>query len=264
VLKKGLLVAAAGAAALVGVAGAATDGKYAVPIGSDYETIALLSVGDQVPETSNPAKRFQMVGIPDGLGAYESRHDTVTIYMNHELGSAVLSEPVIGDPLNRGAFVSKIVVDEDGTVLSGERAYDTVYNESTLVGPAPEVGNATRGFARFCSGFLAGFEQGFDRPIYFTNEEVGGADSFDGLGGLSVAIFDNELHTLPKLGRFAKENTVVQPGAGHRTVAVSLEDGPAALDAAVENSQLYLYVGTKDRRRGASVLWCCWPRRAWW
>ena len=139
--------------------------------------------------------------------------------------------------------MSKLVLDEDGTVLSGERAYDTVYNENTLVGPAAEVGNSTRGFARFCSGFLAGSEQGFDRPIYFTNEEDGGANTFDGIGGLSVAIFDNELHTLPKLGRFAKENTVVQPSTGHRTVIMSIEDGPSALDPAVENSQLYIYVG---------------------
>lgn len=35
---------------------------------------------------------------------------------------------------------------------------------------------------------------------------------------------------------------------------VSLEDGPAALDPAVENSQVYMYVGTKERSRRASVL----------
>ena len=31
------------------------------------------------------------------------------------------------------------------------------------------------------------------------------------MGGLSVAIFDDELHTLPKLGRFSKENRSSSP-----------------------------------------------------
>jgi hypothetical protein len=106
-----------------------------------------------------------------------------------------------------------------------------------------------RQFARFCSGALAGPENGFDRWIYLTNEESDGASTFDGRGGVSVAIFDDEPHTLPRLGRFSKENTVVQPGHGTRTVIFSLEDGPATLD-----NQLYMYVGTKDRSAGASAL----------
>ena len=42
---------------------------YTVPVGSEYQIRPILSVGDQVPETSDPSKRYQMVGIPDGLGA---------------------------------------------------------------------------------------------------------------------------------------------------------------------------------------------------
>ena len=74
------------------------------------------------------------------------------------------------------------------------------------------------------------------------------------MGGLAVAIVDNNLHTLPKLGRFAWENTLVQPTQGNKTVIMGMEDGPAVLDPAQENSQVYLYVGKKDRSRGASVL----------
>jgi hypothetical protein len=106
-----------------------------------------------------------------------------------------------------------------------------------------------RQLARFCSGFLAGAANGFDRSIYLTNEEASSPETFDGQGGLSVAIFDGELHTLPKLGRYAKENTVVQPTQGTRTVIFPTEDGPATLD-----NQLYMYVGRKDRSAGASVL----------
>ena len=54
------------------VAGIAIIKPYAVGIDGDYYTKRLLSVGDTVPETSNPAKQFQMIGIPDGLGAHKS------------------------------------------------------------------------------------------------------------------------------------------------------------------------------------------------
>lgn len=244
--------------------------EYAVGIAVGYETTRLLSVGDRVPETSNPSKEYQMIGIPDGLGAHANANGTKTVFVNHELPAATLSEPVIGGPLNRGAFVSKFLLDAQGNVKSGERAYDRVYNENTFVGPAPEVGNTTRALSRFCSGSLAGPEHGFDRYIYLTNEEEGTpANSFDGKGGVAVAIFDNELHTLPKLGHFAWENTLIQPtnsgpfgspftslftGSDDLTVAMGMEDGPAALDPAVENSQVYMYVGRKDRSPGASVL----------
>lgn len=256
--RNGVLAAAAVAVAVAGAANAAIApiDTYADSLVPEYETVKLISAGDTVPvpETSDPTKQFQMVGIPDGLGAHRGPQGTRIVYMSQELGSAVQSEPVIGQPLNRGAFVSRLVLKEDGTVVSGERAYDTVYLDDTLVGPAAEVGNATRPFARFCAGSLAGPAQGFDRRIYFANEEEGGANSFDGKGGLSVAIFDNEAHALTDLGHFAWENTVVQPGTGKRTVIMGMEDGPNVIDPALENSQLYMYVGEKNRSKGASVL----------
>ena len=230
--------------------------RYTVGIAEGYETEAWLSVGDTIPETSHPSRDYQMVGIPDGLGSHRAQHGKRIVYMNHELTNSTNSEPVIGGPLNRGAFVSKLVVDRDGDVISGERAYDWVFDENTFHGPAAEVGNSTRPFSRFCSGSLATPEEhGFDRPIYLTNEEEGTpANSFDGMGGLAVAIVDKKLFTLPKLGRFAWENTLVQPTHGRETVVMSMEDGPPVLDPAQENSQVYMYVGRKENRRGATVL----------
>jgi hypothetical protein len=228
---------------------------YLRAVDPGYEVRPLLSVGDSVPETSDPTLRYQMLGVPDGLGAFANDDGTITLYMNHELPSDGTSEPVLGAPLNRGALVSRFTLDAQGNVISGERAYDQVYNEDLLVGPAPQADNTTPSFGRFCSAVLAGPAEGLDRPIYFTNEEAealnnrGVRGSFDGRGGLSVAIFDNEIHTLPKLGRFSKENTLVMSGTGRRTVIVSLEDGPSFAD-----SQLYMYVGTKDRSEAAGAL----------
>jgi Bacterial protein of unknown function (DUF839) len=246
------------------VAGAASSVKrYAIPLpGSGYETTALFSVGDRVPLTGNPSRQYQMVGIPDGTGAHRNSDGTRTIFMNHELPvspTVATSQPIIGDPLNRGAIVSKLVVDRRGNVLSGDRAYDVVYDESQaspVAQPAPDASNTTRPFSRFCSATLVGPPDGFDRWIYMPNEEEGTeANTFDQNGGVAVAIFDNELHTLPKVGRFAWENTVPQPDSrNNRTVVMGMEDGPFAVDPAVENSQVYMYIGTKDRSPGASVL----------
>jgi Alkaline phosphatase PhoX len=233
---------------------AATSVKpYVAPVGGDYQIRALFSVDDRVPLLGGaPGQEYRMVGIPDGLGAHANGDGTSTLFMNHELGFTAQSEPVVGGPKNRGAIVSQWILDADGDPVAGRRAYDQIFDENRLLGPAPVVGNEAqmpRQFARFCSGFLAGRANGFDRPIYLTNEESSGAETFDGKGGLSVAIFDGELHTLPKLGRFPKENTNVQPGQDIRTVIFPTEDGPATLD-----NQLYMYVGTKDRSADASVL----------
>jgi Bacterial protein of unknown function (DUF839) len=240
------------AAALTSSVSAATSVKpYVEAVGSEYQIKALFSVDDKVPVLGGTAgQQYRMVGIPDGLGAHPNGDGTSTLFMNHELNSNTLSEPVVGGPANRGAYVSQWILDADGDPIAGRRAYDRVFQENTLVGPAPEVGNSTRGLARFCSGFLAGPPHGFDRWIYLTNEEEQtAANTFDGRGGQSVAIFDNELHALPSIGRYAKENTVVQPGQGTETVIFSTEDGPATLD-----NQLYMYVGKKDRSANASVL----------
>jgi Bacterial protein of unknown function (DUF839) len=239
-------------AALAGSALAATAIKpYAEPVGSEYTIKALFSADDKVPLLGGaPGQQYRMVGIPDGLGAHPNGDGTSTLFMNHELNNTTLSEPIVGGPKNRGAYVSQWILDSDGDPMAGRRAYDRVFSEDTFVGPAPDATNTTRGLARFCSGFLAGPANGFDRWIYLTNEEEQtAANTFDGMGGVSVAIFDNELHSLPGLGRYSKENTVVQPQRGTRAVIFSTEDGPATLD-----NQLYMYVGRKDRSANASVL----------
>src|SRR5688572_32296451 len=97
-----------------------------------------------------------MVGIPDGLGAHPNGDGTSTLFMNHELNNTTLSEPFVGGPKNRGAYVSQWLLDADGDPIAGRRAYDRVFSEDTFVGPAPDVTNTTRGLARFCSASTPG------------------------------------------------------------------------------------------------------------
>ncbi|NJM55742.1 MAG: DUF839 domain-containing protein [Verrucomicrobiae bacterium] len=56
-------------------------------------------------------------------------------------------------------------------------------------------------------------------------------------------IFDRQLHTMPWIGRFAWENTLVRPDAGKYTVLMGMEDGPNTTD-----NQLYMWVGVKDKK----------------
>jgi hypothetical protein len=222
---------------------------YALPVGPDYTIIPLISSGDRVPRTGQPALQYQIVGIPDGLGAHRNSDGTLSIYMNHELVNLARSEPRWGEPLDSGALVSKLIIAPDGSVLSGDRAYQNVFVDNNLVGPAATISNSTPPFTRFCSGHLVWQEAGFDRPIYFCGEESGGTNTFDGQGGSLAAIFDNELHVLTKAPRIAWENAAVRPQSGPLTVMMCLEDGPEGPD-----SQLLMYVGVKDRRSGASPL----------
>lgn len=221
---------------------------YAVPVGADYSIVPILSVGDRVPRISDASQLFQMIGIPDGLGAYGNKDGTTTVFMNHETVGNALSEPIVGQPLYRGSFVSKLILGADASVLSGDVAYATVYAENLFVGPTATISNTTPAFSRFCSGSLSWKEAGFDRPIYFAGEETGGTNTFDGRGGVAVAIFDNAAWTLPKLGHLAWENAVVRPAKGKQTTIMCLEDGN------VGDCQLYMYVGRKDYRWGAGPL----------
>jgi uncharacterized protein DUF839 len=241
---------------------------------SPYWYEPLLSVRDIVRRTSKRTQRVQMLTIPDGLGALpgvrdgddERRSglvagrrgeddDRFALFMNHEHAKVEDQEFVLGAAKYQGAIITLWQLEaDDGEVEvdSGDLAYQVV--EDTLTGrrhgPA-RAGNVADAFGRFCSGFLAWDYRrfGFDRPIYFAGEEArAGADRtyYEELGGTAVAVFErkgrSELHTLPDLGFYPRENVI--PIAGYRgfTVLLGLEDGPAGYQ-----SQLHLYVGRQMR-----------------
>jgi hypothetical protein len=222
--------------------------------GAGWTTQPIISAGDTVPETGASGQQFRMVGLPDGLGVdqassgHRRKGSAIRVLATHEMPQAELSEPRVGRPKQRGAFASELLLTRDGKVISGRRAFDRVYQDGMLVGPAADASNTTPAFSRWCSAFLAGASEGLDRPIFFANEESGPTagggptTSFSPLGSQSVAIFDNEAHALSALGHFPRENTLVMRGTGKRTVILSTEDGPRNTD-----SQLYLYIGEKDR-----------------
>ena len=253
------MLGAIGVTAVLGTAvavAAITPSKpYAVGIAEGYQTKPLLTVGDTVPETSDPSKQYQMVGIPDGLGAHKGKGQTTVLYMNHELGFNMPSRTTIGEPRDRGAVVSKYILDRDGTPDQRRTGLRRGVPREHVRRPRSDRGEHDALLRRFCSASLAGKAEGFDTEIYFANEESGGASTFDGLGGLAVAVVDNKAYGLPKLGHFAWENTLAQPNRGKKQVVlIGMEDGPAELTNEIDpatgqpyvNSQLYMYVGTRE------------------
>jgi hypothetical protein len=226
---------------------------YAVSISPDYVIMPIISVGDRVPLTSDPSKQFQMIGVPDGLGAHKIGGGGAVVFMNHEVAGTAINEPVIGDPRYRGAFVSKFVLNANAEVLSGEVAYDVIVDPLGNEVPPARVGNSTPAFVRLCSGTLAWRDAGFDKAIYFCGEENPAPGTFDGKGGLAMALIDRKLYTLPHLGHFQHENTPARPDPDGPTVLMLMEDnaGPATQPYL---AQLYMYVGEKDFTQGAHPL----------
>ncbi len=196
---------------------------------------ALLTVGESMPRTGSPGQWYRMVGIPDGLGAFAEGQDRVELFMNHELSKWTPSSPVAGEPARYGAFVSLYELrPSDQRIVSGGPAYDELRRGMS---PTPIAG----ALSGLCSSFLAGRESGFDRSIYLTGEEATGLHTLDGLGGSGLAIIDHVAYILPGLGHFSKENLIVAPGTGDRTVIFGFEDKQGGME-----SQLYMYVGMKD------------------
>ena len=79
-----------------------TATPYVVPVAAGVTTQSILTVGDNVGT-------YRMVGIPDGLGAFDNGNGTFTLLMNHELGNTSGVTRAHGAA---GAFVSEWVFDK--------------------------------------------------------------------------------------------------------------------------------------------------------
>jgi len=193
----------------------------------------LLNVGDSVDG-------YRMVGIPDGLGAFDNGDGTFTVLMNHELGATVGVTRAHGA---KGAFVSKWIVDKSTfQVLHGE---DLMHSARTYAGGGvwnpPALGVA---FGRFCSASLAppgavynpATGRGYDGHIFLDGEEIG--DEGRAVGHVVDGDEAGTSYQLPHMGRMSFENVVPNPAASDATVVAGTDD--------TGGGQVYVYVGTKQ------------------
>ena len=105
-----------------------TVDPYLVPSLPGVRTVAILTVGDMV-------QGYRMVGIPDGLGAFVSRHNQFTLMMNHELTATAGIARAHG---SKGAFVSRWVIDRRTLEVMQGRGLHALAAEGLPVGPDDE------------------------------------------------------------------------------------------------------------------------------
>ncbi len=216
-----------------GVTGASTtQSPYLLSQSIGGKFTSILSVNDVVGG-------YRMVGIPDGLGAYDNNDGTFTLLMNHELGNTAGITRAHG---STGAFVSKWVINKSNlAVQSGSDLVQTVYTWNT--GSSSYVQGTTQ-FNRFCSADLppvaAFFNQatglGTQERIFVTGEESGSEGR--AFGHIVTGTSAGTSYQLPYLGKFSWENVVASTASGNKTVVAGTDD-------ATVNGQVYFYIGTK-------------------
>jgi hypothetical protein len=196
---------------------------------------ALLTVGDSV-NAKPDGTPYRMVGLPDGLGAFDNKDGTFTLLMNHELNGSVGIPRAHGAP---GAFISKwIIRKRDLKVVSGE---DLIRNVMVWNAATNQYEPATTTFSRFCSADLPAVSafydsrsrRGYKGLIYMNGEEAGAE------GRAFAHLMDGTSYELPRLGKFSWENSVANPGTRRTTVVAGLDDSGGG--------QVYFYVGRKTR-----------------
>ena len=242
----GLVAGAVGVAATaVAIAGPGTStgpsssqSPYLVPTATGVSIKSILTTGDSV-NTKPDGTPYRLVGIPDGLGAFENDdHKTFTLLANHELTNGV------GFPRAHGAigaFVSKWTIDEKTLkVTRGEDLVQDIatWNTASSTWNAPAKGIA---LSRLCSADLAAKDAFYDRRTGKGTRErilLNGEES--GTEGRAFAhLLDGTSYELPHLGKFSWENSVANPDSGVATVVVGTDDGT--------DGQVYVYVGSKIR-----------------
>lgn len=232
---------------------------YLVPTSPGVSFTSILSSGDGVGLRSDGVP-FRFVGIPDGIGAFDNGNGTMTVLVNHELGTVFGSDSsgtapgIVREHGSLGAFVSRLTIDNSTLrVLDGEDLAEDVFlfRPGTAGAAANGYVETTTIFERLCSGdlpevsafFNAATGLGTQERIYMTGEEntqgafnaprSGSAYAFVATGSET-----GDAYELPRLGRFSWENSVANPNTGNRTVVIGTDDNSPL-------GQVYVYVGDK-------------------
>jgi hypothetical protein len=219
-----------------------SQSPYVLPSQPGVVTKSLLTVGDSV-NLKPDGTPYRMVGIPDGLGAFDNGDGTFTVLMNHELGGTAGVERAHGAT---GAFVSKWTIRKDDlSVVAGEDLIEQVAIWDT---DAAAYDDPTTGvvISRLCSAdlplptalFNSASGNGYNGRIFFDGEEVAGGRAF-------AHLLDGTSYELPWMGKAAWENILANPGTGDKTVVAGFDD--------TTPGQVYIYAGQKNQSTGSPI-----------
>jgi hypothetical protein len=215
-----------------------SQAPYLASSDSHVYTQSLLTVGDSVGG-------YSMVGIPDGLGAYDNGDGTFTVLMNHELGATAGAVRAHGAT---GAFVSQWVIDKTTLeVMSGQDLIQRVFTydaaTDSYVEHSASLGNG-EALGRLCSADLPDAGAFFNPAtglgynggrLFLDGEEVGPEGR--AFAHIATGTEAGTSYELAWLGNLSYENILANAHTGDKTIAGILDDSLGG--------QVYFYAGDK-------------------
>ena len=237
-----------------------TVDPYLLPTHPDVKTASILTTGEKA------ADGYQMVGIPDGLGAFNINKKYFKLMANQELGA---TSGIVREHGSKGAFVSEWLIERDTLeVIAGQ---DHAPDASYVFQYSPTLETwleGTTAWNRFCSADLpavsalyfsqetkkgTGKNAKTSRQTFGTDDRIflNGEESSNPAGRAWAHVvsgpFEGESWELPRLGKMAFENVVANPHAQRKTVVMLNEDGNQSTAPAAGASNVFVYIGTKQK-----------------
>ncbi|MGB8526376.1 MAG: 5'-nucleotidase C-terminal domain-containing protein [Rhodoplanes sp.] len=211
---------------------------YLVPSQTTVSFTSILTAGDGLGTRPDGVPNH-MVGIPDGLGAFDNGDGTFTVLMNHELQPAL---GIVREHGSTGAFIDKLVIDK--TTLAVVSAEDLVKDVFLYDQGSGAYVEGTTQFNRLCSADLPAISafynavsgMGTQDRIFMNGEESGPEGR--AFAHIVTGAEAGDSYELPWLGNFSWENAVANPFSGDKTVVVGLDDATPG--------QVYIYIGDKQ------------------
>lgn len=126
---------------------------YLTSTNPNVQFTSIMTVGDAV-------SGYRMVGIPDGMGAYDNNDGTFTLLLNHELNNTVGINRAHGQ---KGSFVSRWVINKStlqvvsiqDLLQNGTSVFLSNNNQSMNTVHSGYLAAATTIISRLCSADLA-------------------------------------------------------------------------------------------------------------
>jgi autotransporter-associated beta strand protein len=251
-IARSFLVAAAATVSLYAqsTGPSSSESPYLTPTAPGWTSKSLLTVGDSIAG-------YLMVGIPDGLGAYSSGVNEMTVLANHELGNTVGTLRGHGAI---GAFVSKWVINTSNwTVTSGADLVaspaDMLMWNGTTWAPGSFVSgtfssSTPYAVARLCSGDLAPLSafwdgtNGYNGRIFMNGEETGAEGK--AFAWIATGTEAGKAYELPHLGKYSWENAHARSNYGTSPSAANLAQTVVIGTDDSTPGEVYVYIGTKN------------------
>jgi WD40 repeat protein len=199
-----------------------------------------VSTGDTIGLKPDGVTPYRFGGIPDGIGVYDNNDGTITVVVNHELGSTSGVARAHG---GIGAYVEKLVIDKATlAVNSGQDLDQQVYLWNTTTHAYDLTSNVA--FNRFCSGDLAAPSAFFNAAtglgtadrIYLNGEEAGAEGR--AIAHVLTGADAGKAFELSALGNLSYENAVAIAYSGDKTIVFETDDSTPG--------NAYFYIGDKQ------------------